>query len=353
MIERTKVLFVIKRRELSYGDCNDGYSYANEFSSGLLNSVKFVVEMLSTSGVECRLVQVVDNNCIDREVTLYKPTHVIVEGLWVVPEKFDVLRKLHPQVEWIVRIHSEIPFLASEGIAIDWITHLISQDKVRVAANSTYALRDLNHIISPTGRRNHNLLYLPNTYPVDKSSQSKSRGYREPFTFNVGCFGAIRPMKNTLMQAIAAIRYADSIGVTLYFHVNGNRSEQGGDNSLKNLRALFDSNQHFLVEHSWTDHETFVNLLRHMELSMCVSLSETFCIVAADSVSVGVPTVVSDEITWASPWCVSDKTDSQSILNAIRRVLHPASRYLAAKHNLMRLRRYSEQSKQVWLRYFW
>ena len=35
---------------------------------------------------------VVDNNGIDKEITEYKPTHVFIEGLWVVPEKFDVLK---------------------------------------------------------------------------------------------------------------------------------------------------------------------------------------------------------------------------------------------------------------------
>jgi hypothetical protein len=96
---------------------------------------------------DCRFVQVTDNNDIDREVTEYKPTHVIIEALWVIPEKFHVLRKLHPSVTWIARVHSELPFLANEGVAIDWMCNYVQHDKVIVSGNSTHAAHDLWGII--------------------------------------------------------------------------------------------------------------------------------------------------------------------------------------------------------------
>lgn len=55
--------------------------------------------MLNRNGIESKVVVVIDNNCIDKEVTAFKPTHAIIEGLWVVPEKFDVLKKLHPTIK--------------------------------------------------------------------------------------------------------------------------------------------------------------------------------------------------------------------------------------------------------------
>src|ERR1700688_2506570 len=97
-----KVLFVLKKS--GYG-CN--YNYG---TSGLLNSATFIVDMLNDSGVEAKLVIVNDNNDIDREVSNFQPDTVVIEALWVVPEKFDALKKLHPNVNWIVRIHSDLPF---------------------------------------------------------------------------------------------------------------------------------------------------------------------------------------------------------------------------------------------------
>jgi hypothetical protein len=54
---------------------------------------------------------------------------------------------------------------------------------------------------------------------------------------DVACFGAIRPLKNQLMQGVSAIRCAESIHKTLRFHINASRAEQKGDNVLKNLRG--------------------------------------------------------------------------------------------------------------------
>src|SRR5215469_2549040 len=110
-----RALFIVKRGQ----DVSGGYSYSGAF--GLTNSAFFVVNTLREAGVKAKLVVVNDNNDIDKEVTTYRPSHVFIEALWVVPEKFQVLRNLHPNVKWVVRIHSDIPFLAHEGIAIDWI----------------------------------------------------------------------------------------------------------------------------------------------------------------------------------------------------------------------------------------
>lgn len=68
---------------------------------------------------------------------------------------------------------------------------------------------------------------------------------------HVGCFGAIRPMKNHLMQAVSAIEFANRNNLTLHFHVNSGRVESNGNNSIKNVRALFEHlPEHKLVEHS-------------------------------------------------------------------------------------------------------
>ena len=58
-------------------------------------------------------------------------------------------------------------------------------------------------------------------------------------TIDIGAYGAIRPLKNQLLQALAAIKFAESIGKTLRFHINITRIENNGDPVLKNLRNLF------------------------------------------------------------------------------------------------------------------
>ena len=67
-----RILFILKRH-------NYGPSY------GLLNSCGYISEALRRNGIESKSVEVTDNNDIDREVSQYQPTHVIIEALWVVP----------------------------------------------------------------------------------------------------------------------------------------------------------------------------------------------------------------------------------------------------------------------------
>lgn len=160
-------MFILKEREKSSED----YTYG--VSTGLLNSASFVKDMLVRGDVDSKLVVVQDNNDIDREVTLYRPTHVIIEALWVVPDKFKVLRKLHPTVKWIVRIHSETPFLANEGIAIDWIFKYVDMPDVYVAVNSDRFASDIRQML--WAQEKDKVIYLPNYYPTAVMAPVASR----------------------------------------------------------------------------------------------------------------------------------------------------------------------------------
>lgn len=277
-----KILFILKERLTSGGQSGGG------FSSGLFNSIRFVAEMLKDyPNSEVKYVEVVDNNSIDREVSLFKPNIVFIEALWVVPEKFEVLHRLHPKVKWVIRLHSDTPFLANEGSAIDWLFKYTRHKNVFIAANSMYAVEALS------GMLEEEVGYLPNYYPIKSS-------FRD--TLHIGCFGAVRPMKNQLTQAIAAVKYADETGRRLYFHINASRIERG-ENALKNIRSLFEHTKHILIEHTWMNHDDFIKVVRRMDIGMQVSLSETYNIVAADFVSQNVPMVVSQEITFIHPDC--------------------------------------------------
>lgn len=336
---KPRLLFIVKFRERYDGSC--GYDGTPSCFGGLYHSALFVVQMLRAAGVSAKLVQVCDNNQIDREVAAYKPTDVIIEALWVVPEKFTILHKLHPSVRWIVRIHSEMPFLANEGIAIDWITRYVQHAKVFVASNSQYATHDLQAVVAPY---QHKILYLPNFYPTEPQEHKKPN-----HVIDIGCFGAIRPLKNQLIQVLAAIEYARGIRKHLRLHIN-TRCEQGGDAVLKNIRAMVAFAGATLVEHKWEMREDFLESLARTDIGMQVSFSETFDITAADTVSLGIPLVTSKEVVWATPECQADTTNAANILSKLRLVTGIASTVIKKK-NLARLRAYCAESRQVWLHF--
>jgi hypothetical protein len=190
--------------------------------------------------------------------------------------------------------------------------------------------------------------YLPNIYPKKATSQNATARLF-PIHINIGCFGAIRLLKNHVGQAVAAMRFANQIGRELHFHIN-NDCAGPVDNVLKNLRALFAGTEHVLVEHSWLPHDKFCELVAMMDLGLQVSLSESFNIVTADFVHAGVPVVASKEVKHVH-WLFK----CHNVTDDIVRGLHLAwlfggiglNRRLLAKSNTAAIKVWSEFLKGV------
>ena len=264
-------------------------------TSGLFNSASFVVNYLNENDFDAKITPVVDSNQIDRVVSEFNPDVVIIEAIWVPPAKFKELFQIprHKNRRWIVRLHSKAPFLANEGIATRWIKQYtsIKDLKIEIAPNTTELTEQLTYCF-PSGK----FIFLPNIYkakPFTPEKHLKSEDF-----VDIGSFGAIRPMKNTYQQAMAAIEFVEQIGKTLRFHINGTRIEQSGDNVLRNIQALFEHSEHELIEHKWYKHGEFLEAASKMDIGMQVSFSESFNIVTADFVTAKVPIVASDDISW-------------------------------------------------------
>lgn len=368
MHQAPRVLFVLKYRESPWGDYSGAAELAaaatdptapkKGLSSGLLNSANFVHKMLEKKGVETKLVQVLDNNYIDREVHEYKPTHVIIEALWVVPEKFDILIKLHPNVKWIIRNHSELPFVANEGIAMQWLLEYVKYPNVIISNNAPRAQKEMEFLVRKAYPEltfkdvQKKVVYLPNHYPVEDDIWAIRKPPNHKYThYNVACFGAVRPLKNHLLQAVAALKFCDQMGFKLRFHINGTRVEGKGDPILKNVRELFAKlgDRAELIEHPWMTHEEFIAVCAQMDMGLQVSFSETFNIVAADLVSVRVPVIGTKEIPWMpEPFC-ADPTDSDDIVDKMKAAFR-YHRSSAGAYNLwkMNLKDYVGESELIW-----
>jgi hypothetical protein len=338
-----KVLFICKRRPSQYG-----------ISYGLVNSCQFLINALRDIGVNSKLVEVVDNNAIDHEVFLYKPTHVFIEALWVVPEKFHELVPLYPNVQWHVRLHSNIPFISNEGIAMEWIKkylHLQEEyPNFHIASNSLVMVEELERVF------NKDIVYAPNIYQPNLSEVTLNEPHKKHRIVDIGCFGAIRPLKNQLIQSMAAIAFANELGVILHFHINSfiwlqyNNHELSGENIYRNLVSLFKKSKHKLIVHDWVQHPDFMKLVKSMDLGLQVSFSETFNIVAADFVHLHVPVVGSNEITWLSSLYQAKPTDMDNI------IYHMKLAWIGRKINLQvvnnwTLNEYNKISKEVWKNY--
>ena len=348
----SQVLFILKRRE----DYNSVVHSHIGMSTGLYNSAKFMNDMLVENGIESRLEVVADYNKIDRQCWLYRPTHCIIEAIWVVPQKFAQLQKLHPNVKWIIRVHSEMPFMAGEGMAMDWIADYSGFKNIILAINAPRMLGELRTYLQTRNKwtdeeTEKRVIYLPNFYPQEYKTKKFNRNKD---TIDISCFGAIRPLKNHLLQAIAAVEFANEIGKKLRFHVNAGRIEMQGGPVIKNLVNVFQQlhdSGHEMINHQWTPREQFLELCASMDIGLQVSFSETFNIVGADLISQGVPLIgTAEEIPWAVQGFCADPTNSKNIVKKLHNTYNWPQ--LNVRANQWSLTNYTNKTAKIWTKYF-
>ena len=337
-----KVLFILKRR--------DGFNPIEHtdlsLQCGLYNSISYVNDMLVSLGIESQISLCVDNNCINGYVYNYKPTHVIIEALWVIPDKIKLLQSMYPEIIWIIRLHSAVPFLGIESsVSTKWIAEYSSLRNVFISANDLRLQTELQYYLSTIA--NKPIIYLPNYYPGDFKPFTKDF---EKDTINIACFGAIRPFKNHLTQAIASIEFCRRLNKKLRFHINDGRIEVHGSNVHTNLIHLFAKlgDAFELVLHPWANRENFLNICyNEIDIGLQVSFTETFNLVTADLLSQGIPVIGSSEIPWMTKKYLCDPTDVTDIIRVLDVVYDNPS--LNVEENKQSLIEYRETTKQVWL----
>lgn len=338
-----KVLFVLKRR--------DGFNPVEHadlsLQCGLYNSISYVNDMLISMDIESQIKICIDNNCINGYVYNFKPTHVIIEALWVVPEKIKLLQSMYPKIIWIIRLHSAMPFLGIESsVSIKWITEYSLLPNVFISVNDLRLKTELEFYLSTITTKE--ILFLPNYYPGDFKPFNKDF---DKDTLNIACFGAIRPFKNHLTQALASIEFCKRLNKKLRFHINDGRIEVNGNNVHTNLLHLFtklDDKNFELVLHPWANRKDFLNIcFTEIDIGIQVSFTETFNLVTADLLSQGVPVIGSSEIPWMNNKYFCNPTDASDIIRVLD-VVYKNPRLNVEENNLS-LIEYTENTKKVWL----
>lgn len=335
------LLFITKR---------NGSTYNQSEKSGVHLSAEFIangLKLLYGKEINVFVFDAIDNNCIDRYVTETNADIVVIEAYWVVPEKFVELSLLHPNVKWVIRNHSALPFMAEDGIIIDWSIRYLMIDNVYLASNHKTTYEDMKLLSHYCELSTDKILYLPNYYPIEKIKKRRQPRFKIDGEVHIGCFGANRSLKNQLVQAYSALRFSRDMGRKLYFHING---ELGSNNPiLKNLVSIFESaSDAELVIHPWMNHQDFYNLCGKMDIGMQLSFTETFNIVVADMVANDIPVVVSDEISWVSKINKTNPLNVSKIIKTLKLVSSIKNYIPCILNNQNKLRKYSRKALIEW-----
>lgn len=250
-------------------------------------------------------------------------THVVVSApSWVSPHEFGAMCREFGDVEFVQLNHSGTAYLSIDHHGIRNIRECIDMERelhnMRVGFNNPRGARWAQETFGGGG------LLLPNLYDTESFVHpSPPRLDHDPI--RIGSFGAARPWKNQLTAAEAAIQLARRLGVGLEFYVNSGRMEKlhGGERLVESRKELFAGlPQAKLIEVPWALWPKFRQIIRTMDLMFSPSFDETFCVVVADGIAEGVPSVVTGAMEWTPPswWC--EPYDPTSLTKVAMGLLH-------------------------------
>ncbi len=284
----------------------------------------------------------------DEQMNPSRPvTHVIISApSWVQPGSFADYSFRWPNIEFVQLNHSGTAYLSIDKYGIKNIREVLqlshSLHNVRVAGNNQ---RFTKWAADSFGTA---LVYLPNLYDtstfVDPVVQRKDY---DPL--RIGSFGAGRPWKNLLTAAESAVQMAQRMNVALELYVNTMRPD-GGQRQIESRSELFSGLPHAkLVEVPWALWPQFRRVVSTMDLLISPSFDETFCVIAADGIAEGVPSVATAAMEWLPSTWHSEPWDPSSVTSIGMGLLH--NRVGAIHDGRTSLRHFVSAGVNHWLRY--
>ena len=273
-------------------------------------------KILNEHGIKTTVFPVRHNvdivNSIDKynENHKHRLTHVIISAPWVSLHDMRNLICHFPEIQFVVLSHSNVGFLQADPCGVDLFRKYAELAKthknLKVGGNC--------HMFSKWFEVTYKseCVCLPNLYPVKKI---KSKVWDGKSTIKIGAFGAIRPEKNFMTAAAGAMAIHSILNVPIELHM----STGGGGCKSTTLPAITEMTENVegvkLIRHDWETWDKFIKLISEMDLLIQVSYTESFNMVTADGVSVGVPTVISPVIYWGPKSWMANPDDSLDVAN--------------------------------------
>lgn len=272
-------------------------------------------------------------------------THVVISAPWLPTMALaHLIREFH-NVEFAVVSHSNIGFLQADPGAI----RLLREDSELERANPNFHIAANTHKLVTWWEATYgtDMLHLPNMYPLPKRIPQKRW---ECGTLRIGCFCAVRPYKNVLTAAAAALEIGVRLRVShLEFWFSGGRAEGGGGTIVQSIKEMYNGVPRAkYVENNWESWPNFVKTVGSMDLLLQPSYTESFNVVVSDGISQGIPTVTSEAVDWVPSRWKADSDAASDIADVGIRLLHDPSAARAGEEALIR---HNENGLREWERF--
>jgi hypothetical protein len=270
-------------------------------------------------------------------------THVIISAPWIPTMQMQALVNDFPHVDFTMVCHSNVGFLQADASGVALLRQAMeieqSVHNFHVGGNSRRFCDWLGSAYAVP------CAFLPNLYFLDGTTNSH-RPLWTGGTLRIGAFGATRPLKNFMTAAGAAIDIARQLRGDLELWISTTRTEGGGETILNAVRAMIANVPHAkLVENGWQTWPQFRATVGHMHLTLQPSYTESFNMVAADSVAQGICCVTSDAITWVPEHWQADSDDTLAVSRIGQALLRS---HTAAAEGLAALAAYNKAGMAVY-----
>lgn len=333
--EKAHVVFVYKNFAI-----NAGISHIGLGVSALNNAKVFMKH-----GVRASVLPIVKlQELIDYIQQVGTVTDVVISAPWIRTDELVRLIRMFPMVEFAVNCHSNVGFLQADSNGVRLLREYIDVEQgnlnFRIGGNSAKFNRWLREAYQAPS------LYLPNMYYLDYSHRIRP-SYYDGGVLRIGAFGAIRPQKNLMSAAGAALVLANEIKADVEFWISSGRAEGGGHTILNAIREMLVGVPGIkLMEFQWKSWSLFRDTLRRMHLLYQVSYTESFNMVTADGIAEGIPSVVSEAIDWVPRSWQANVDDVDEMARVGRHLLYDRH---AASDGLKSLEHHNSHAFRAWM----
>lgn len=277
-------------------------------------------------------------------------SHVVVSAPWISTEDFNKLVSKYPNINFVCISHSNVAFLHADSNGVRLLREYMDLQNqwhnFNVGANSRkfceWAFRAYGT----------SLVFLPNLYNLKHTTHRNLRTkppYSNGATLRIGNFGAMRILKNNMTAVAAALEMHSRLGVDTEVWLSLGRAK-GNESVVKAIDQMAKNVKGFSVKYNtWETWPQFTATIRHMNILLQPSFTESFNMVSADGVAQGVPSVTSDAIEWVPSNWQASADDALDIANKAISILYDPA---AAGEGWKALELHNQVGTNSWLQWF-
>jgi glycosyltransferase involved in cell wall biosynthesis len=270
-------------------------------------------------------------------------SHCVISAAWFPAMQLAALSRQFHEIDFTVVSHSNVGFLQADPSAF---TILRGTGDLQTGATNIHLGANNQKLIDFWGiTYQQPMRLLPNMYDLTGAPAIPQK-WRGGSRLRIGCFGAVRPLKNLVTAGAAALEIGARLQADLEFYVSSGRVEGGADTVMRTLQNMYVGLPNAtLMQIGWQDWPAFRRQVRNMDLLLQPSYTESFNMSTADGIAEGVPSVTSDAIDWVPSRWIASGDDATDIADVGIALLHDPS---AAAAGLAALKQHNAEGLTAW-----